>query len=427
MKLRVFMAVVALVAVAEAQPTRVEPSPAPAAVDPRMLPVWSGHVEGGAVQVHALDADAEALRKVLAPRAQLVALPVARRISGRIAVKKRAAALDALLALEPALTTSNRPMRGGTHVDLDFHAASTVDLYRLFASIMRTNIVVLAPASKLTVRVKRAGVSGVLAEVARVSGAELDRPAPNLIVVRAASEPRVPFMAASGARLSLDARQIHAGILVALIRALDGPRPPAELLRDASLVCNGGKAIDLRLTKVAGSVALSVIALAGGADLRGPRCALPPLPPGTDLGTLRLAGVVERGTRRMAAVEVTGKGAFLLDGSDPAWTIGSSWIDHRSTDPHGVDQRVAFQLHPGLDPIGDPVAPPDPGPRLAATVIDGRERVAIVELRGWAQIWTQGRPVPLDGDMVDFTIEPGKVTLRDGRVLQLTPRPATAP
>jgi hypothetical protein len=415
-----FVAVLVCAAIAAAQPAK----PPPQAIELRLLPVWAGHVEGGAVQVHAVDVDAEVLRGVLAARMAYVTLPTDKRISGRIAVKTRAQALAALVTLEPSLAITSRPMRGGgVNVDLDLRGASTRDLYRLFADVLRTNIVGLAPDAKVTVRVKRKPAGGVLAEIARVAGVAIDRPASNLIVIRPADAPRTPRLAAGGATLRLDARQIHAGHLVELIRQLDGPRSAVDVLRDAALMCSGGHVIDLRLTKIATRTALAAVELAGGADLRGPRCALPPLPPGATVD-LRLLATVERGGQRLAAVERAGKVAVIVDGAG-GWRVADSWIEHVTErdrrawqlDPATfAEESIAMSLGPAVaEPLSIPL-------RLAATVIDGRERYAIVEFEGKSQVLVEGKLQRVgNGQWIEVQVQPGRADLvADGFSLRLS-------
>ncbi|MBK7192251.1 MAG: hypothetical protein IPH80_07215 [Myxococcales bacterium] len=99
------------------------------------------------MQVDALDVDADLLRSALAPAgASYVTAPSGKAITGRVQVAKRADAMAALVAHEPSLAITPRPMRGGgPTVDLDFHAASTRDVYQMLADVLRTNIVVVVP------------------------------------------------------------------------------------------------------------------------------------------------------------------------------------------------------------------------------------------------------------------------------------------
>lgn len=85
-------------------------SPAVADAQPASPPpTWPGHVDGGAVQVDALDVDADVLRAALVPAgAAYVTAPSGKTVTGRVRVAKRAHALAALIAHEPT-----RPSRRG--------------------------------------------------------------------------------------------------------------------------------------------------------------------------------------------------------------------------------------------------------------------------------------------------------------------------
>lgn len=394
-------------------------SPAVADAQPASAPpTWPGHVDGGAVQVDALDVDADVLRAALVPAgAAYVTIPSGKTVTGRVRVAKRAHALAALIAHEPTLAVASRPMRGGgPRLDLEFTAAPTADLYRLLADVLRTNIVVLAPSTNLTIRARRKPAGGVLAEVARASGAAIDRPARNVVVVRPASAPPITRLPTGGATLRLAARQILAGHLVELIRALDGPRSPTDVLRDAALACGSGQPVDLSLKQVATATALGIVERIGAVNLRGPRCALPPLAqdPTVDL---KLLATVERGGARLAAVELGGDAYLVAPGG--AWSIGDAWIAHR-----GSGGERHWRLYPSLGATAGaaPGATPPRQARLAATVIDGRARLAIVELDGGFRVWTDGRPVVTDaGERLDVTVAPGEVQL-GATTLRLTPR-----
>lgn len=396
-------------AAAQPGPPRVGPG---SVVDLSSLPVWPGHVEGGEVQVHAADVDGEVLRAMLATRgAAWVAAPVAKQVSGRVAVTKRAAALAALTAAEPVLATRTPRWRGaGVTIDLDFRAAGTADLFRLFADLLRVNVVDLTPSAQVTLRVRRAPAVGVMAEVAAVAGFALDRPAPRLIVVRPTTRGRVvkAMLSRRGAALGLRARGIAAGQLVALVRALDGPRSTAELLRDASLFCGGGNVIDLRLTKVPTSTAVDLIALAGDLNLRGPACGLSRLAPDVDPRQLTLLATVTRGRRRLAAVQL-GRTVAYLDHDDAAWDVGDGFATH--VDPTG---ELSLQLAGPATAWGEaPGITASTVIRLAATFVDDAGSAAVVEVDGAYRVWTSQRPLLVDdlGGVATIEIAPGEVRI----------------
>jgi hypothetical protein len=409
------------VALAHAQPgAPLPPPPAPKpedAVELDSLPTWPGHVARGKVLVHAADVDGEALRSALADAgAAWLVTPADTQVTGRVAVKTRAAAMTALAAFEPALAVTRPRLRGGgPNVDLDFHGAPTDDLFRLLADVQRINVVSLAPPQKVTVRVKRTPAGAVLAETVRVAGLAMDKPAPNIIVIRPATSPAIDkldrpglsSLAAAGARrrtpalppLTLAARQIHAAHLLALVTALDPPAPP-DLSKPLVAFCDGGDKVDLRLSKVKTAHARALIAIAG--DVRvGGDCYLPPLAAGADPRKMTLLATVTRGDRKLAAVEHAGKVAFI-DDADAGWTVGRDWIAYE--DARG---NVTTPLYPTAF-VPPPVLPPgNRAPRLAATIIDARVRRAVVEIDGAFQVWEQGRLVHLGDDVLMIEIEPG--------------------
>jgi hypothetical protein len=401
--------VLAVMIATTAPPAWAQPAPA-------ALPVWPGHVEGGAVAVDAQDVDGDLLRSVLAPAStSYVTTPTGAVVTGRVRVNTRAAALTALVAHAPALAVTPRPMRGvGRNVDLDFTAAPSHDLYRVLADVLRVNVVVTAPSTALDVRIQRRPAGGVLAEVARASGAAIDRPARNLFVVRAASASPMTALPTGGAKLRLDARKILAGHLVELIRVLDGPPAPAELLRDAAIMCGAGQPLELRLRQLPTTTALALVARVGGINLRAPRCALPPLP-GDPTADLMLTATAARGRTRVAAVEVAGRAYHLAHGG--AWTVGDAWIEHR-----GAQETRQWRLYPSAM-VGPPPVRSARSPRLAATIIDGRTRLAIVEDAAGFRVWRADRPVVTDdGAVFTIAIVPGEVQVRDGPTLRLAPR-----
>lgn len=403
------LAVALAPAVASAQPAA-----------PPTLPVWPGHVERGAVQVDALDVDADALRAVLAPRTLgYVIVTTPRLVSGRVRVAKRAAALAAMIAHEPALAIAPRPMRGGgARVSFDFRGAPTRDLYRVLAQVLNANVVVLAPSVDVTIRVHAQPAKGVLAETARVAGAVIDRPARGVMVVRPVGAPPTPRLPTGGGKLRLVARDVAPGQLVAAVAALDGPSTRA------APACGGGQPVELRLTDVASNTAVALIGLAGQVGVRPPPCALPPL---TQAPTpaMRLVATIARGATRVAVVELGGAAAVITDGVD-GWEIGDGWASRGGPDADATwriygDLEAATAAAPGA-------APPRRGTRLAATVIDGATRLAIVEVDGQFQTWIEGRGAasqvlnPASAPPAAFTVAPGEVQIQGGATLRLAPR-----
>lgn len=407
---------IGLVAVATAPAvSRAQP-----AAPPPTLPVWPGHVEGGAVQVDALDVDADALRAVLAPaRLGYVIVTTPRLVSGRVRVAKRAAALAAMIAHEPALAIAPRSMRGGgAKVSFDFRGAPTRDLYRVLAQVLNANVVALAPSVDVTIRVHGQPAKGVLAETARVTGAVIDRPARGVMVVRPAGAPPTPRLPTGGGALRLVAREVAPGRLVAAVAALDGP--PAQ--GSAAPACGGGgQPVELRLTDVATNTAVALIGLAGQVDAGAPRCALPPL---TQAPTpaMRLVATLARGATRVAVVELGGASAMITAGVD-GWEIGDGWASRG-----GPDADATWRVYGDLEATTATATPPARrGTRLAATVIDGATRLAIVEVDGQFQTWIEGRGEshalhPSIAPPAAFTVAPGEVQIQGGATLRLAPR-----
>lgn len=377
------------------------------------LPPWPGHAATGAVTVHAVDADGEALRGALMAReAAWVVAPVDRRVTGRVTAKDRKAALAALVAHEPALAITLARLRTGGRlsVDLDFRRAPTRDLFRLFADVMRTNIVVLAPSSELTIRVRRVAAAATLAEIVRAAGLAMDRPASNVIVVRPSSSARVRRLPSGGGALDLDTRAAPAAHVLELVRLLDGPGSP-----DAAAGCTPGDPIDLRLKRVATKTAASLVALAGNVSTTAPRCALPPLTGRIDPTKLRLVAVVARGRTRVALVEVDGQGLRHLEDRAP-WRIGAGFATFDdATDEHSL------QLHPG-GLTGPLPSPAPPTLRLAATIIDGDTRLALVDVDGVAHLWDDRRPIRIRDAWSTISITAGEVRIGTDEILQLAPR-----
>ncbi len=238
--------------------------------------------------------------------------------------------MAALVAHEPSLAITPRPMRGGgPTVDLDFHAASTRDVYQMLADVLRTNIVVVVPPTDLTLRVKRKPAGGVLAEVARATGAP----------------PRPPGGGAAG-----DPRRRPGSPPPLAIRALDGPRSPADLLRDASVMCGAGLPVVLKLNEVATNTVLAIVAWTGGA-LRGPRARC------RRWRRIRrriwLLATVARGRTRLAAVELAGRAYLVTPGG--AWEVGDGWIVHRGPSEGGKADRPRQDATAGAAwPVGPP-------------------------------------------------------------------------
>lgn len=413
-----------LVGTAAAQPARAPaPAPAPERFDVRLLPVWPGQVDGGAVQVHALQVSGEVLRGALAGKDwAFVAGATDRRVSGRVSVRRRRDALPALVAGEPALGLAAEPMRGrGPNVDLDVRGVSSRDVFRLLADVMRVNLVVRVPDRDVTVRVKRRPAGGVLAALARWLGAVLDRPAPNLIVVRPAGEPATPRLPTGGATLRLQAQDTRAGHLVELLRQLDGAPTADQLARRNG--CAPGATLDLRLPRASTRTAHAVIELLGGVAPDAARCALPPLPAiaGATSTDLHLLALAARGTTRVAAVEYRSEVFVIRHGVD-RWKIDADHIER--TDAAGDLVMFSFESD-ALGGLPDPwilpsLGPPRPGHdhiplRLAATIIDGRDRLAIVEIRNQWQVWRQGRQRVGSGDLttwIDLEVSPGELRVR---------------
>jgi hypothetical protein len=377
------------------------------------------------VQVYAADIDVDSLRVSINPRReQWIVLPSDRRITGHIAAPTREAAYAGLLAADPSVAPPRPTLRGGgATVDLDFASASGTDLFRLLADVTRTNIVLRTTPPEFTIRVRRAGAIGVMNEMVRVAGLVLDRPAPNVIVVRTPAQPTMPKLSARGPKVALDTRNIRAGHALALLAALErSPDAALDLSAAATAAaCDGGERLTLRVRKVPRDGVRELVAALGDVSLRGPACSLAPVRP-ADSGQLELVAVASLGTKRMA-VGMVGDRALLIDGADPAWDVGDSYVTYQSD---AIDARHAH-MYPPFGPLD---ATPDAldGARLALVVIDDNARPpdaktrAVIEVGG-DRHWVSGNAdVPegmhaiasvVAGVLALVRITPGMVELLD--------------
>jgi hypothetical protein len=375
----------ASVAVKPVEPAKPKPRP----VDVATLEVWPGNVDGGAVTVAAADVDGEVLRRVLVPAAiEIITVRHDGLLTGK-ASGSRVGVLSALTAKDPALKLGARVKLGGKPaVSVDFVGVESGDLFRLLGDAMKTNIVDVAPPSKLTVSAKDAGAAKLLDAVVKVAGLVTEKAASNVTVVRAKSQPKVGKLPAKGAKIDLDVHGARAGDVLGLIAAATGAKAPSG-------ACTGGDAITLRLHAVASGAATKLVEKIAG-DGKATACALAPIGD-RDATELRLVAIATSGSKRFG-VAMDGDDAVLVE--NPGDT---TLADDASAD------RPADE---------DPFA----GARLAATVA-GLD-VAIVEVDGRFRAIAKAAGGPTGAGLVSVGV--GEITVQDAagttRVMKLETR-----
>jgi hypothetical protein len=345
----------------------VKPKPQP--VDIATLEAWTGNVDDGPVKVVAADVDGEVLRRVLVPPAiEIISARSEALVTGRVA-GSRVGAVAALTGKEPALKLGPRiKLAGKPQVSFDFVGADSRDLFRILADVMATNIVSMAPPAKLTVSAKDAGAAKLLDAIVKTAGLVTEKAAANVMVVRAASQPKVGKLPAKGAKLDLVVYGARAGDVLALINAVTGA-PPAK--GD----CSAGAGIEVRLRAVASGAATKLVEKLAG-DAKATPCALAPIgdaaPP-----NLTPVAFASSGTKRFA-VAMDGDNAFLIDDAMPNWDVTATAVMWTGGSPKVTLEPVVVGPGPGPLELDDVV-----NARLAATVtgLDGGD-IAIIEVDG---------------------------------------------
>ncbi|MCL4227878.1 MAG: hypothetical protein KJZ91_25720 [Myxococcales bacterium] len=407
-------------------PPAVATPPAPVAVELATLPRWPGDLVGGAVEVHAADASGDALQAALAPAGLTwIRASADTRVTGAVAARDRAGAHASLIAFAPSVAVPPPPrLRGkGRHVDLDFVDAPTAELLRLLADVEKLDIVLRGPPSTITLRVKRAPAPAVTAELARAVGLVLDRPLPGLLVPRTPDQPPTRLApavrgldAVGGGRragpprapptTTLRVRDAAAGHVLALLDAVARPPGPPPLDPRASVVCDAGQPVAVRLRDRPPAAVRELVAQLGGVAVNGPPCGLAPVTADDAGAGLELVATARQGARAVA-LALRGDRALVIDDADPAWEVG--------------DEHVTF--------VGDPAGPrafplaarsiEDPldrltRARLSATVVGGGRAWAVLEGDGMPWLLEAG-PLRGHGRPLEVRIGPGTAELYDLR------------
>jgi hypothetical protein len=368
------------------------PKPKPEPVDVATLEVWAGNVDGGAVTVAAADVDGEVLRRALVPAAiEIITVRNEVLVTGKVA-GSRVGVLAALTAKEPALKLGPRvKLAGKPQVSFDFVGAESRDLFRILGDVMATNVVAVAPSTKITVSAKDAGAAKLLDAIVKVADLVTEKAAPNITIVRAKSQPKVGKLAGKGAKIDLKVTGARAGDVLALIGAVTGAKAPSG-------ECTAGDAIDLRLRAVPSGVASKLVEKLSGA--KATACALPSVPDSIPKEQ-RLVATATSGTKKFGIV-MDGDRAFLFE---------------ITKDPVGgmEESRPAERMAPPSDPFE--------GARLAATIA-GLD-IAIVEGGGQFRTVTRAAGGPSGAGLVSVGV--GEITVQDAagatRVMKLEKRP----
>lgn len=364
------------------------PKPQPQPVDVTTLEVWAGNVDGGPVAVTAADVDGEVLRRVVVPAAiEIITVRSDGLVTGRV-TGSRVGVLSALTGVSPALKLGPRAkLTGkGPAMAIDEVGIDVRELFPMFAEALKTNVVVIAPPQKLTVSANAPSAQKLMDEVAKAAGLVIEKPAANVTVVRAKSQPKIGKVAAKGPKIDLDVRGARPGDVLGLIRALTGADPATE-------PCTPGETTTFRLKAVASGAAEKLVEKLGG-DAKVTACA--PAPDAKpDQGKVTLVASATSGGKTLWLAMGDGR-ALILD--------GGSW-------PTATDATAS-----GAD--GDPLA----DARLAATIAGIGKGVAIVEVDGEFRVLE-----PVDDGAGLVTVGLGEVELADAqgtkRTLKLAKRP----
>ncbi len=371
---------------AKPKPPAPPPEPQPEPVDVAALEPWPGHVEDGKVIVAAADVDGEVLRRVLVPEAiEIINVRKEGVVTGRVA-GSRVGALAALVAVQPELKLGPRARLAGKGpaLALDLVGADSGELFGWLGDALATNVVVMAPPMKLTVSARAPSAQKLLDEVVKAAGLVTEKPAANVVVVRAKSQPKIGKLPAKGKKLELDVRGARPGDVLALVGAVTGAAAPTG-------TCTAGEPITLRVRAVPAAAAAKLVERVGGGKVTA--CALEQTEDAPKGATL--VGFATDGARAFAVV-MDGERAILVGGDPPAW------------DPEDE---------------ADAAAPSLEGARLAATITGiASGNVAIVETRRGFHVLR-----PVDEGVGVTRIDVGEIEIRDAagatRTLPLAKRP----
>ena len=191
----------------------------------------------------------------------------------------------------------------GTTVDLDFKEASLHDVMRLLADVGRVNIVMVdVPETKVDVKYKRVGWDKVMAELVKRTKLASVREGNTILIGDPAVISKRKKTKVTGQQIDIDINDASAADAAELV-ALASGKPVS--------VNNPTKPAKLRLRRVPVDQAIEILALVSGGtvgkmygEASFPACAAET----KEAASLRLAGIVTVGTKRMA---------LLLDGTTP--------------------------------------------------------------------------------------------------------------
>lgn len=373
-------------------PTKPTPpaTPQPQPVDVATLEVWSGNVDGGPVVVTAADVDGEVLRRVVVPAAiEIIGVRNDGLVTGRV-TGSRVGVLSALTGVSPALKLGPRAkLTGrGPAMAIDEIGIDVRELFPMFAEALKTNVVVMAPSQKVTVSANAPSAQKLMDEVAKAAGLVIEKPAANVTVVRAKSQPKIGKVAAKGAKLDLDVRGARPGDVLGLIRGVTGGAAPTG-------TCTAGEATTLRLKAVASGAAEKLVEKLGG-DAKVTACALTPqTKPNLSKLTL-VASATSGGETLWLAMDADR--AVVLDSGVSGWPTGDDATPSGAAD----------------DPLAEA--------RLAATITGIGKGVAIVEVEGEFRVLE-----PTEDGAGVVTVGLGEVEVADAQGMKRTVKLAKRP
>ncbi|HUQ03560.1 MAG TPA: hypothetical protein VM261_13775 [Kofleriaceae bacterium] len=331
------------------KPVGPPPMPQPVPVDVAELEAWEGNVEEGPVKVAAADVDGEVLRRVLVPAAiEIIAVRTDGLVTGRV-TGSRVGALSALTAVSPGLKLGPRARLSGKGpaMTIDAVGMDSRELFQSFADSLKTNVVVLGPAQKLTVSAKAPSVQKLMDEVAKTAGLVVEKPVAGVTVLRPKASAKIGKLPAKGEKLDLDVRGARPGHVIALVHGLVGAEsPPGD--------CSAGEPATVRLKAVPAAAAEKLVARLGG-DTKVTACKLTP-DSSADVGKLELVASATS-SKETLWLAMDGETAIVTDSKDAHWS-------------DAVNATVAVESDIPSDA------------RLAATVLGVGNGVAIVEIHG---------------------------------------------
>jgi hypothetical protein len=366
--------------------------PEPVPVDVAELEAWEGNVDDGPVKVAAADVDGEVLRRVLVPSAiEIITVRTDGLVTGRVS-GSRVGALSALTSVNPALKLGPRAKLSGKGPAMNVDAVDEDSraLFQSFADALKTNVVVLGPAQKLTVSANAPSVQKLMDEVAKVAGLVVEKPVAGVVVLRPKASAKIGKLPAKGAKIDLEARGARPGDVLGLIAGVTGAAAPTG-------TCSAGEPTSVRLKAVPSGAAAKLVERMGG-ETKVSACALAP-EANPDLGKLDVVASATSGAETLW-LAMDGDRAVVTDSKDAHW-------------PDAVNATVAAPS--GLEEA-----------RLAATILGIGNGVAILEIDGRFEVMAApGADGKSAGGVV--SVAAGEIEIADAggakRTLKLSKRP----